>query len=172
MLTALLPLDSVGEEAQDEDNLAVKKACLYKFQRNSHNHCRTGSRIGPIFPQLTSHSDEVSFMVVKTQNNGREVLGLRVGAANARRYFPRSMGAVELLLGDLRIQCKLTPAFWKGQPEIHDPRLGAWLTHKVSRERFNLKPIPLAMEHAGGNAFSLQSVSFATKRGARMAASM
>jgi len=111
-------------------------------------------------------------MVVKTQNNGREVLGLRVGAANARRYFPRSMGAVELLLGDLRIQCQLTPAFWKGQPEIHDPRLGAWLTHKVSRERFNRKPIPMAMEHAGGNAFSLQSVSFATKRGARMAASM
>ena len=159
--------------AQDEDNLAVKKACLYKGSKEIlTTAARSGSRIGPIIPLLTSHSDEVSFMVVKTQDNGREVLGLRVGAANVRRHFPRSMGAVELLLGDLRIQCKLTPAFWKGQPEIHDPRLGAWLTHKVSRERFNRKPIPLAMEHAGGNAFSLQSVSFATKRGARMAASM
>jgi hypothetical protein len=107
-------------------------------------------------------------MVVKTKDNGRAVLGLRVGAANVRRYFPRSMGAVELLLGDLRIQCNLPPNFWKGQPEIHDPRLGAWLSHKVSRERFNRKPIPLAMEHAGGNAFTLQSVSFATKRDVRL----
>ncbi len=107
-------------------------------------------------------------MVVKTQENGREVLGLRVGAANVRRYFPRSMGAVELLLGDLRIQCMLPPDFWKGQPEIRDPRLGAWLNHKVSRERINRKPIALAMEHAGGNSFTLQSVSFATKRSARL----
>jgi len=107
-------------------------------------------------------------MVVTTKDNGREVLGLRVGAANVRRYFPRSMGAVELLLGDLHIQCNLTPEFWKGQPEIRDPRLGAWLKYKVSRERLNRKPVALAMEHAGANAFTLRSVSLARKRSARM----
>jgi len=107
-------------------------------------------------------------MVVTTRDNGREVLGLRVGAANVRRYFPRSMGAVELLLGDLHIQCNLTPEFWKGQPEIRDPRLGAWLKYKVSRERLNRKPVALAMEHAGANAFTLRSVSLARKRSARM----
>ncbi len=107
-------------------------------------------------------------MVVKTQDNGREVLGVRVGAANVRRYFPRSMGAVELLLGDLRIECNLPPAFWKGQPEICDPRLGAWLNHKVTREPSNRKPVALAMEHAGGNAFTLQSVALASKRSNRI----
>jgi len=30
MLTAFSPLDSVGEEEQDEDNLAIKKARLYQ----------------------------------------------------------------------------------------------------------------------------------------------
>jgi hypothetical protein len=111
-------------------------------------------------------------MVVNTQDDGREVLGLRIGAANVRRYFPISMGAVELLLGDLRIQCKLPPDFWNGQPEILDPRLGAWLSHKVPRERFNRKPIALAMEHAGGNSFTLQSVCFASKRSARLASAV
>jgi hypothetical protein len=103
-------------------------------------------------------------MVVTTKDNGREVLNLRVGAANVRRYFPRSMGAVELLLGDLRIQCNLTPEFWKGHPEICDPRLGAWLKYKVARERANRKPVALAMEHTGTNAFTLRPVSVGPKR--------
>jgi len=98
-------------------------------------------------------------MVVTTQENGREVLGLRVGAANVRKYFPRDMGAVELLLGDLRIQCSLPPNFWNGQPEIRDPRLGAWLKFKVSRARFSRKPVALAMERAGANVFMLRPVS-------------
>jgi|ERR1700676_2758354 len=107
-------------------------------------------------------------MVVTTKDNGREVLNLRVGAANVRRYFPRSMGAVELLLGDLRIQCNLTPEFWKGRPEISDPRLGAWLKYKVSRERANRRPVALAMEHAGANAFTLRSVSIGPQPGAQL----
>jgi hypothetical protein len=103
-------------------------------------------------------------MVVTTKDNGREVLNLRVGAANVRRYFPRSMGAVEFLLGDLRIQCILTPEFWNGQPEIRDPRLGAWLKYKVSREHVKRKLVALAMERAGANAFTLRPVSITPKR--------
>ena len=103
-------------------------------------------------------------MVVTTKDNGREMLNLRVGAANARRYFRRSMGAVELRLGDLSIQCHLTPDFWNGQPEIRDPRLGAWLKYKVARKQLNGKPVTLAMEHAGANAFTLRPVSVGSKR--------
>jgi hypothetical protein len=103
-------------------------------------------------------------MVVTTQENGRDVLGVRVGAANVRRYFPRSMGTVDLLLGDLRIQCNLPPAFWKGEPEICDPRLGAWLNHKVPGEQSRRKPIALAMEHAGVDAFTLQTVPLTPRR--------
>lgn len=113
-------------------------------------------------------------MVVTTQDNGREVLGLRVGAANVRKYFPRDMGAVELLLGDLRIQCSLLPSFWNGQPEIRDPRLGAWLKFKVSRTRSNRKPVALAMERAGANAFTLRSFAVAPQKAAavKLAASL
>src|ERR1700692_281571 len=107
-------------------------------------------------------------MVVTTKDNGREVLGLRVGAANVRRYFPRTMGAVELLLGDLRIQCNLTPDFWNGQPEIHDPRVGAWLNHNVSRKRAGRKPVAVEMEQAGANAFTLQSAPLAPRRSPRL----
>lgn len=109
-------------------------------------------------------------MVVTTHESGREVLGLRVGAANVRRYFPKGMGAVELLLGDLRIQCNLPPDFWNGQPEIHDPRLGAWLKYKVARARSGRKPATLAMEQAGTNAFMLRPVASSPKRLARMSA--
>jgi hypothetical protein len=105
-------------------------------------------------------------MVVTTQDNGREVVGLHVGAANVRKYFPRNMGAVELLLGDLRIQCSLSPEFWNGHPEIRDPRLGAWLKFKVSRTRSNRKPVALAMERAGANAFTVRSCSLAPQKSA------
>lgn len=105
-------------------------------------------------------------MVVTTQESGREVVGLHVGAANVRKYFPKDMAAVELLLGDLRIQCNLSPSFWNGQPEICDPRLGAWLKFKVSRTRSSRKPVALAMEQAGTNAFTVRSISFASQRAA------
>jgi hypothetical protein len=102
-------------------------------------------------------------MVVTTKVNGQGALDLRVGAANVRRYFPKGMGAVELQLGDLHIQCCLTPEFWNGQPEIRDPRLGAWLKYKVSRERVKRKQVALAMERAGANAFTLRPVSAAKR---------
>ena len=109
-------------------------------------------------------------MVVTTQDNGREVVGLRVGTANVRKYFPRDMGAVELLLGDLRIQCSLSPEFWNGHPEICDPRLGAWLKFKVSRTRSNRKPVALAMERAGANSFTVRSFSIAPQKAAAVKA--
>jgi hypothetical protein len=105
-------------------------------------------------------------MVVTAQEKGREVLGLRIGATNVRRYFPKDMGVVEFLLGDLRIQCHLPPNFWNGRPEICDPRLGAWLKFKIFRGRSNRKPVALAMEQAGGNTFTLRSVSHAPEKAA------
>ena len=95
-------------------------------------------------------------MVVTTQSYGRETFGLRVGAANARRYFPRSVDAVELRLDDLQIQCRLPAKFWDGEPEIHDPRLCEWLKFKILREKRNRTPIALRMEQAGVNTFTLR----------------
>jgi hypothetical protein len=87
-----------------------------------------------------------------------------VGAANARRYFPRTMSAVELGLGDLRIQCPLPASFWNGHPEIFDPRLCEWLKFKVLRERSSANPIALHMVQSGANSFTLQSISASSRR--------
>ena len=94
-------------------------------------------------------------MVVRTQNNGRDNFGLRVGADNARRYFSRNAGSVDLNLDDLQIQCRLPETFWNGQPEIHDPRLCEWLKFKILRERQNRGPIALQMVPSGTNSFTL-----------------
>jgi hypothetical protein len=98
-------------------------------------------------------------MVVKTQCKGREVTGLLVGASNARRYFPRNISAIELQLDHLRIECGLTPEFWRGQPEIHDPRLCAWLESKQFNGKSCRTPIPLNMIPSGSNSFKFGPLS-------------
>ncbi len=99
-------------------------------------------------------------MVVKTQRNGREVTGLRVGAANVRRYFSRNISAVRLHLGDLEIECELAPEFWRGKPEIHDLRLIQWLEFRThQQEAAGIEPISLAMVQSGRDSFKLQSLA-------------
>ena len=95
-------------------------------------------------------------MVVKTQLRGGEVTGLLIGARNVRRYFPKGMRTVELQLDHLQIQCGLTPEFWKGRPEIHDPRLCEWLDFKVARRMGEHRQVKLAMTPAGESIFRLR----------------
>jgi hypothetical protein len=98
-------------------------------------------------------------MVVKTQSKGRGLTGLHVGISNARRYFPRHIAFIELQLDHLQIRCSLEPDFWKGQPEIYDPRLCAWLESKNFHGKPNRTPIPLALIPSGNNSFKLQPFS-------------
>jgi hypothetical protein len=98
-------------------------------------------------------------MVVKTQSKGRGITGLHVGANNVRRYFPRNVSSIELQLDHLQIQCGLAPDFWRGEPEIYDPRLCAWLESKHLHGRPDRIPIPLAMIPEGKNSFRLLPVS-------------
>jgi hypothetical protein len=96
-------------------------------------------------------------MVVKTQCKGRGVTGLRVGLSNVRRYFPKNAPVIELQLDHLQIQCGLKPDFWRGQPEIFDPRLSLWLETKNLDEKSSRAPILLAMIPEGNNSFRLQA---------------
>jgi hypothetical protein len=98
-------------------------------------------------------------MVVKTQNKGREITGLQVGSNNVRRYFPKDTAVVELQLDHLQIQCRLEPDFWRDQPEIHDPRLGAWLESKNLHVRPSCDPVPLALIPKGKNSFLLRTIA-------------
>jgi hypothetical protein len=97
-------------------------------------------------------------MVVKTQSKGRGLTGLHVGASNVRRYFPREISVIELQLDHLQIQCGLGPEFWQDEPEIHDPRLCAWLESKNFHTRPDRTPVPLVMIPSGRNSFKLQPV--------------
>ena len=98
-------------------------------------------------------------MVVKAHSKGREVLGLDVGASNARRYFSRDAAVIELQLDHLQISCGLGPDFWDGQAQICDPRLCAWLELKNFHGKAGESPAPLMMIPSGKNSFRLQSLS-------------
>jgi hypothetical protein len=88
-------------------------------------------------------------MIVKTQNKGQSIAGLRVGISNVRRYFRLGLKAIDLELDHLRIPCDLQASFWRDCPEISDPRLCAWLQSKLSREeRFRASMI-LEMKDTG-----------------------
>lgn len=97
-------------------------------------------------------------MVVKAQYDGFRVSGLYVGVNNVRRYFSKRIPVVELELDHLQIQCGLTPGFWNGQPEIHDPRLCDWLESKHFHEKPCRTPVPLALIPAGKNSFKVSSL--------------
>jgi hypothetical protein len=85
--------------------------------------------------------------------------GLHVGVSNVRRYFPKHIAVIELQLDHLQIQCGLEPDFWQDQPEIHDPRLCAWLNSKNCLRRPDRSTMPLAMIPAGENSIRLEPYS-------------
>jgi hypothetical protein len=98
-------------------------------------------------------------MVVKTQSKGGGVTGLHIGAANVRRYFSQNISVIELQLDHLQIHCLLKPSFWRGEPEIYDPRLCAWLISKNFHAHPARAPIPLALVPSGLNSFRLQPIT-------------
>jgi hypothetical protein len=105
----------------------------------------------------TSISQQESCMVVRAQSKSRGVSELHVGAGNVRRYFPKNQSSIELHLGDLWIECGLTPDFWQGQPDIFDPRLCAWLESKHMHNSQSRSYVPLSLVPEGKNAFRIES---------------
>lgn len=95
-------------------------------------------------------------MVVKTHSKSRGVTGLYVGEQNVQRYFPQGTLFVEIQLDHLQIQCKLAPEFWQDHPEIHDPRLCAWLETKYPSGCTKGDSISLTLVPAGKSAFKLK----------------
>jgi hypothetical protein len=92
-------------------------------------------------------------MIVKTSQDSRDHIGLHVGISNARRYFRKRAQTIDLKLGDLEIQCTLSPDFWQGRPEIYDPRLSEWLEYKVGRGGPGQDPVLLTMAPSGSGKF-------------------
>lgn len=92
-------------------------------------------------------------MLVRTSQDSRDHLGLFIGTSNARRYFPKGTPTIDLRLGDLEIQCTLSPDFWMGRPEIFDPRLSEWLEFKVGRARSRKDPTLFTMAPSRSGTF-------------------
>lgn len=95
-------------------------------------------------------------MVVRTRSRNGRMIGLDVGAANARRHFPKSASRVSLELGHLHIDCALTPDFWEDRAEICDARLADWLESNHLRPRTNPSPVFLIMTRIGESSFALR----------------
>jgi hypothetical protein len=95
-------------------------------------------------------------MRVKALRLGSEVSGLHIGHSNVRRHFPRNIKEIELQLDHLRIECGLTPDFWRSVPEIHDPRLRLWLASKNHAEKACRTSIPFVMIPSGEHSFKLE----------------
>ena len=70
-------------------------------------------------------------MLVRLQNDGHSIIGIRIRTSDARRHFPTSVKAVDLQLDHLRIRCDLKESFWFNRPQISDPRLRLWLETKA-----------------------------------------
>jgi hypothetical protein len=98
-------------------------------------------------------------MVVTTQRGKRDGTGLHIGAANVRRSFREGTTAIELMLDHLCIQCTLSPDFWEGRPEIHDPRLSEWLEFKAAQGRTGRAPMELVMVRSGIDTFVIRPKS-------------
>jgi hypothetical protein len=103
-------------------------------------------------------------MVVQTQSKGRGITGLRIGAANLQRYFPQRLPQIELQLDHLQILCELNDAFWEGQAELYDPRLGAWLESKNFQNGMGRDTVALSMVPSGEHSFRLQPIAWRDRR--------
>jgi len=96
-------------------------------------------------------------MLVKTQRDGHDHTGLNIGAVNAQRYFRKDAQAIDLMLDHLQIQCRLSPDFWQGRPEIHDSRLSEWLEFKAGRGNSARAQMELIMVRSGIDTFVLKT---------------
>lgn len=96
-------------------------------------------------------------MLVKMQSDGHDHTGLHIGAANARRYFREGAQTIDLTLDHLQIQCRLSPDFWQGHAEIHDPRLSEWLKFKAGCDHDARAQMELIMVRSGIDTFVLKA---------------
>lgn len=100
-------------------------------------------------------------MLVETFSRTPGKTVLHVGGENVQRFFPKNISEIDLHLGHLQIRCSLTPEFWRGQPEIFDERLSAWLESKYLHGKRDRTSIRLAMVPigTGTDIFRLRTVS-------------
>jgi hypothetical protein len=98
-------------------------------------------------------------MRVRAESKGRGLFELQVGQENARRHFPEGMSAIELEFDHLRIECALTSEFGRGEANIFDLRIGAWLENKRVHSSPSRTSLTLAMVPSGDNAFRLEPLS-------------
>jgi len=95
-------------------------------------------------------------MIVESRCGACRVEALYVGIENVRRYFPRSLRAVDLCFDHLRIQCALEPDFWIGRPEIRDVRVLDWL--ELKRRVSGTRSQPMILVPDGERGFVLKEM--------------
>ena len=98
-------------------------------------------------------------MLVRLQNDGHSITGIRIRTSDARRHFPTNVKAVDLKLDHLCIRCDLKDSFWFNRPQISDPRLRLWLETKAL---WNKRSRVLQMQK-DGDSYSLEFTNKPTR---------
>ncbi len=88
-------------------------------------------------------------MIVRMQNQGHSIIGIRMEMADAQSFFPSDVKTLDLELDHLQIRCDLKTTFWLDQAEISDPRLSAWLEEKFYWRKLPNSPISVEMVRTG-----------------------
>lgn len=96
-------------------------------------------------------------MVVTLIYSGLRIVGLQVGASNAKRFFPANSTAIELHLDHLTILCPITARFWEDRAILNDPRLCGWLETKFHNKKSPQTVSHVEMVPAGPGAFRIAS---------------
>jgi len=82
--------------------------------------------------------------------------GVRVGKANAARYFPKNWNSIIIELDGVPHQFDLSDTFWSTCPEVRGASIGLWFERRGLIPWPARKPPKVELIQLGGNRFRLQ----------------
>ena len=83
--------------------------------------------------------------------------GIRVGRANARRYFQRDWNSIVLEIDGIEHTFPLTATFWTTCPEFRGKAIAQWLQQQGLVPWLKGHPPEVVLEPLGDNRFRLSS---------------
>jgi hypothetical protein len=86
---------------------------------------------------------------------GGGTYGIRIGRANAARYFLKAWSAVEIQVGEKFHRYPLSNTFWTSCPELRSGAIKQWLARQGLAPWPHRTPPKLVLTPLGGNRFRL-----------------
>lgn len=94
-------------------------------------------------------------MEVRGWSNGGGTYGVRIGAANRRKFFRSSWSEIVIEIDGVPHSVPITGGFWNHCPELRSPALRDWLRARRSLDWPKGRPPKAELVPLGGNRFRL-----------------